>query len=128
MARTLGGIALPDGSGQHGSMEWTDRHNWQPVAQASTRTLSGALVLWERGLSEGRPITLEARERVCWLATATVEALQALAATPGGTHTLVWNAESYRVAFRRDAGAALEFSPVLPHAALHFGRINLVTV
>ena len=128
MARTLGGVALPDGTGQYGSIEWTDRYDWSPVAQAQARTLSGALVVFEAALTAGRPITLEARDGVCWLHDDTLAALLALAAVVDASYTLTWAAESYRVAFDHGRGQAIQAAPIWPHHALHTGRIQLITV
>ena len=127
MAKSLGGVALPDGTDEYGSIEWPDRYDWAPVAQRQARTLGGALVVYEAALTAAQPVTLEAREPVCWLPEATVQALAALAAVADASYTLTFGAESYRVAFDH-ARAALEMTPIWPHAALFTGRIRLITI
>ena len=119
MAKSLGGVILPD------AIEWLGRYDWTGVAQNRARTLSGALVVWAQSLQRGQPINLVAREEVSWLELATVTALQALAATPGGSHVLVWESESHQVAF---AEPAVRFEPIWPHYPQHFASIQLLTL
>lgn len=93
---TLDGITLPDG------LVWVDRYDWTPVRQNINITLAGSLVIYESSVRSGRPITLQGDETSCWIKKSDLEALTALAQTPGRTMTLTINDTSYTVRFRRD--------------------------
>jgi len=121
VAKTLGTVTLPD------SIEWPDRYSETGVLQAVDLTLGGTPVVHSVARERGLPITLQARERVTWLDTPTVQALQALAAVPGATYTLDWEGEQHTVAFDHERGA-LRFEEVLPHAGQWTGTIRLITV
>lgn len=122
MAKTLGGISLPD------QLEWSDRYDWDPVAQDVRRTLGGGQVLFAQSLHAGRPVTLIARDRVAWLPSATLAALRGLAAIPGGTHTLEWDGEMHSVAFRHHEPPAIAVEAVFPHGDQYFGTLKLITM
>lgn len=98
-AITLGGVTLPD------DLQWIDEYAWSPVARASERSLTGALIVEEAVNLAGRPITLSGDW--AWIDITTLAALRALAATPGWTGTLVLaDSRSFAVAFRDDAVTA----------------------
>lgn len=105
MAVTLGGIALPD------DIVWLDELAWSPVVQATSRTLSGAIVIEEATLQEGRPITLGGG---VWVPRSDVEALLSLAATAGATHSLDLRGTAFDVVFRRPN--AITATPVIQYA------------
>lgn len=122
MAVTLGGIALPD------DMVWIDEFGFDPVAQATQRTLGGVNLIEESPLVAGVPITLGADSQ--WITRATLLLLRALAATPAQTHALILRGDSYTIAFRRPA---IEATPIVQCADPVAGdfyaiRINLITV
>lgn len=125
--KTLGALSLPDG-GDRGTIEWTDRQAYQPVAGQASRTLGGGLVVYSQALSKGRPITLEARESVCWLSQAEVDAINAMAGQAGATFQLEWDGETHTVMFRHHEPPAAEFTPIWPHHDLYVGTIKLITV
>ena len=120
--KKLGDLILPE------SLQWTDRHDWSPVAQETARTLGGTPVIWTQPLSGGRPVTLEATEDVTWLDQATVDAIRAMAAQAGASFTLIWEAETYTVMFRHDDPPAVKFQPLWPHHHLFSGTLKLMTV
>lgn len=123
MAKRLGDLELP------ASLEWVDRDDWSPVAQDAQPTLGGGLVVFSQRLTAGRPITLEARDRVCWLSRAEVEALEAMAAVAGAVYGLEWDADPLRqVVFRHHGAPAIEFEPLFPHGDLFVGRVALTEV
>lgn len=127
MARSLGALALPDGD-QQGSIDWVDRYEPASVAQSAVRTLGGSPVVFSQALTRGRPITLEAVERVCWLTQAMVDTLLGMAAQPGASFAFLWDAEAHSVVFRHHEPPALEVTPIYPHADQYTGRIKLMTV
>ena len=95
------------------SLDWTDRDNWQPVAQTARQTLDGGLAVFHRPLTAGRPITLISTEASGWVSRQTLDALQALAATPGNLHTLTLGDASFTVLWRHDDPPALSAEPLV---------------
>ncbi len=83
-------VSLPD------NVLWRDELEWEPVAQATERTLTGALVTDESARTGGRPITLTGM----WVTRAVIDKLETLRANvatdmtltlPGGaTKTVAW--------------------------------------
>lgn len=104
---TLDSITLP------GDLLWSDEYAWSPVAQQTTPTLTGALIVDESLRLAGRPVTLEGSEQFAWVTRATVDALRALD-TPGRTMTLTLaDGRTLTVAWRRDGGPCIEARPVM---------------
>lgn len=98
----LATVTLPD------NLYWSDEFAWDPNAQQSEYTLTGALIVEESTRQAGRPITLAG----AWVDRATVQALRALAATPGDIQTLTLpDARSFQVLFRR-GDQAIEAAPI----------------
>lgn len=100
---SLAGIVLPN------DLVWSDEFVGYGVGQVITPTLTTALVVEETAQVAGRNITLESDG--AWVTRATVQALEAVAATPldGTTLTLVWgDARTFEVVFDRSSGAAVE--------------------
>ncbi len=122
MAKQLGTLVLPD------SLEWAEEHATHGVAQSTARTLGGAHVVFPRSLSKGRDITLEARDRVCWLTQADVDAILAMATQAGSTFALIWEGQTFTVMFRHEESPAAAFEPLFPHGDQYIGRIKLVSV
>ena len=79
---TLGLIQIPRG------MVWVDEFAWQPVEKSAEYSITGALLIDSGVRLAGRTITLQADTDAGWITRATLLALQALAATPEGVHTL----------------------------------------
>lgn len=128
MAVTLGGVTLNE------NMVWVDRYVSLQVAQSAKTTLGGRPVIYSLALTKGQPITLVATEDYGWLDLTTVQALQAMADSPGGIYSLVYGAATYSVVFRHQDAPALELAPlvyrVTPDTTTDWfiGQIKLFTV
>lgn len=91
--RSLGGIVLP------AQIYWANRRQHQDVAQAAAFTVAGGVRVWSQGITAGRPIDLSTADRD-WLSLTEVQALEALANTPGGQYSFIWDDFSAAVMFR----------------------------
>jgi hypothetical protein len=97
MALTLASIALPD-------LAWEDEFDWTPVAQGTTRTEDGTLIIEESALLKGQPITLVGSDSEAWARRSSVVSLLALqqsASASPMTLTLP-DARTFTVVWRRD--------------------------
>lgn len=93
-------------------LQWTDEHEWDPVAQEQDRSLTGALMIQEGVKLHGRPITLASNEGA-WFTLETVQALQALRDQPGIVMLLsLPSGEQHHVTWNRPAGAPVEAVPL----------------
>ncbi len=116
------------------SLVWADRHAWSPVGQSSKRTLDGSLITFHRPLKAGRPITLEGGQSWGWMSGAQVDAVAAMAASPGAIYSLQIAGETYQVAFRHDDAPAFEARPLRPQNpnpdsdTWYVARLKLTTV
>lgn len=124
---TLDTLPLPDG------LLWPDEYTAQTVTQTRRRTLDGGQVVFYAPLTAGRTITLESGPDTGWLTKTQVEALAALAQSPGAVYPLSIRGQSHRVLFRHDDPPAFEASPLIPFANpapgdFYLGKIKLVTV
>ncbi|QEW05658.1 hypothetical protein [Nitrincola iocasae] len=99
---TLDSIILPD-------MIWSDEFTWRPVWQRTERTLTQKLFIETGPIHKGRPVTLTD----AWVTRATLQQLQTLASTPGTTHTLTLQGQTYTVAWRHTE-QALTAEPIKP--------------
>jgi hypothetical protein len=91
---TLGAIQIPRG------MVWVDEFAWQPVEKSAEYSITGALLIDSGVRLAGRTITLQADTDAGWITRATLLALQALAVTPEGVHTLTLaDARTFTVQF-----------------------------
>lgn len=72
MALTLGEITLPQG------LRWADEFTWSPLTQATSYSLTGALLVEQAEKQAGRPITLVGGKDYAWLTRTEVGALKAL--------------------------------------------------
>ena len=127
MAITLNGVALS------GSLQWTDKRAYSPVAQEVLTTLGGNPVVYSKSLQGNRPITLEAKEDTGWLYHEAVESLLAMAAVPGAVYTLNFHGEVFNVMFAHHEGPAIDLLPLQPRAVpepddYYIGTIKLITV
>ncbi|CAI10232.1 hypothetical protein ebB249 [Aromatoleum aromaticum EbN1] len=105
----LGTVAIPE------DVWWSDEFAWNPVAQATTRSLTGARLVQLGVKLKGRPITLASSERGGWVTRGTVLSLRALADVPGATYTLTLaDGRTFTVAF--DADRDFIAAPVRPAA------------
>lgn len=108
------------------NLHWSDEGVWNPVAQATDRTLDGALVVEETANAKGRPITLEG----AWLTGATISSLQAIHAQVATPMTLTLpDGRTFQVLWRRDTdGGGLEAVPVFPVAVTDAATLYDVTL
>ena len=104
---TLNGIALDP------SLIWSDRDAFSPVAQSTTRTIGGRMVVEPSGISKGRPITFVSERNQGWVDYATVLSLKGLAQVAGGTYALVVGSETFTVMFRHEEAPAFEATPLI---------------
>lgn len=97
MAITLDAIVLPD------DLDWQDEFDWAPVAQTITPTLTGAIIVEENAVPEGRKITLVAGETFAWAKRSLVQQLKEKEAQLNTTMTLTLNdGRTFTVIWRRD--------------------------
>lgn len=127
MAITLNGVAL------NGSLQWKDKHKHSPVAQEVLVTLGGNPVVYSKGLTGNRPITLEATEDTGWLTKLMVDAVEGMASVPGGVYTLDIHGEVFNVVFAHHDGPACELQPLQPKAVplpddRYIGVVKFITV
>ncbi len=105
-------LTLPD------DLEWADEHAWQPVAQSTGYSLTGALVVETASKQTGRPITLTGDADRAWLSRAQVDQLMAWAAVAGKVLTLTLRGASRSVVFRHQDGAAISAKQIVPGAPI----------
>ncbi|CAN7474979.1 hypothetical protein [Variovorax paradoxus] len=70
---TIAGLRIPRG------MVWVDEFKWSAVSRASSRSVTGALLLDGALKKKGRPITLQAEPDAGWIDRADLQAIQDLA-------------------------------------------------
>ena len=128
MAITLGGIALPDGTGNRGIVDWIDKNKHSNVTQATKVTVGGKFHVRPHGLDGGRPITLEADVKFCWLEASIKDSLQAASEVSGAEYDLDWNGTIYKVVFRHHEPPALDLEPFTKNADLYIGQIKLTEI
>lgn len=105
---TLEGVSL------NPNLVWDDEHAWSPVAQSVRPTLDGGLAVFHATLAAGRPITLKSTQDTGWLTKTQVDAIAALADTPGGVFTLDIRGVARQVMFRHQDAPAFEAAPLIP--------------
>ncbi len=123
----LNGITIDTG------LIWEDRLRYAPVEQVFRRTLGGTPVIDYGSLSEGRPVTLRSLQDQGWVTKTQVDAIQALADTPGGVYSLTVGSETFPVKFRHNEPPAVEFEQIIPRTEAvagdwYLASIKLVTV
>lgn len=91
---------------------WTDEFDYSPVQQALSRSVSGALLVQLGVRSAGRRITLDGVASNAWISRAVCQQLQAWAALPGATFTLVLRGQTWSVMFDQSQGSGFEATPV----------------
>jgi len=125
---TLDDITLPD------DLLWINEFDWNPVAQTTERSLSGALLVQEGQLSHGRSIVLSGNGEAGWVARKTVLELQDLIAAPDKAMTLTLpDLRQLNVIFDRSYGSPVAASPVLKEAyptdnSYYYLSLKLITV
>ena len=110
------------------ALVWTDRDNWQPVAQTARPTLDGGLAVFHQPLTAGRPITLQSTESSGWVDRQTLDALQALASVPGSLHTLTIGTQTFTVLWRHDDPPAIQAEPLVARISPDAGDWFRVTL
>lgn len=91
---------------------WPDEFGWSPVVQATEPGTKGALMVHAGVRTAGRPITLDGVESKAWITRSLCESLQAWAALPAITLTLVLRGVSRQVIFdNQDSRPGFEATP-----------------
>jgi len=90
---------------------WTDEFGWSPVKQVTGPGTTGALLVHVGVLQAGRSIELDGVESKAWITRFLCETLQAWAALPGITFTLVLRGVARQVMFDHERGG-FEATPV----------------
>ena len=83
---------------------WIDEFSWARVAQETTRSTTGALLVDVAVKQAGQPITLEGTDTNAWITRALCSTLQAWAALPGIELALVLRGETHQVIFDHAKG------------------------
>ncbi|PRP70888.1 hypothetical protein BUE93_09515 [Chromobacterium amazonense] len=91
---------------------------WQPVDQAISYTLTGAMLVDESVKQAGRPMTFQSQPDAGWVPRTAVEQLHKWASQPGIRLKLTRHGQDYPVTFNRQDGQAVEARPVLELAVL----------
>lgn len=86
---------------------------WQPVDQAISYTLTGAMLVDESVRQAGRPMTFQSQPDTGWVPRAAVEQLQKWASQPGIRLKLTRYGQDYAVTFNRQDGQAVEARAVV---------------
>ncbi|WBA83740.1 hypothetical protein [Endozoicomonas sp. GU-1] len=121
-------IALPD------DLLWIDEFRWNPVEQSTERSLTGALLVQEGQLKQGRPITLSGKGEAGWVTRQTVKSLLALSKSAGLSFDLTLpDNRTFTVIFDRSSGAPVEAEQVMTAAYptdddFYFLTLRLLTV
>lgn len=120
---TLDDITLPD------DLLWINEFDWNPVAQTTERSLSGALLVQEGQLSHGRSIVLSGNGEAGWVSRLTVKNLYALAKAANKTMSLTLpDGRQFSVIFDRANGSGLETRQLMPFAYPDDDDLYLVTL
>lgn len=80
-------------------LAWVDEFDWSPVVQATAPSTTGTLLVDVGVLQAGRPITLQGTETSAWVSRSLCSTLQAWAALPAITLTLVVRGVARQVIF-----------------------------
>lgn len=132
---TLGALDLSE------DLQWVDEFDdgSDLVGQQETITITGAVIVQASAQQAGRRVTLVGKREsgntaFGAMTRAQIEALRALAATPGAIYTLnLSDGRSFSVMFRRSDGPAVAAEPlkhILPpdEGDLYFPTIRLIMV
>lgn len=111
----------------HDDMLWVDEFDWRAVAQRTTRTIAGSLVVETAPRTKGRTITLAGGEKYGWVSRSVVIALAAAADIPGQKFTLLLRGVIYTVMFSHESDP-LEATPVLEYNAYDTTDLYVATV
>jgi len=75
---------------------WVDRLTWSPVAQATERSITGALIVDAAARTNGRAITLKGEGDSAWIELALLQTLRTWSETPGLQMQLTWGLDAAR--------------------------------
>ena len=107
----LDDITLPD------DLLWINEFDWNPVAQSTERSLTGALLVQEEPLTHGRSVVLSGNGEAGWVSRLTVQNLYALSKAANKTMTLTLpDSRQFTVIFDRSNRAPVEAQQVMPFA------------
>lgn len=120
-------------TGTSANVRWEDEFTYESARQSHRRLLGGTLVMFNRPLIQGRPITLVAVEDQGWLTKSQIETLLAMAAQPGAVYTLEIEGQFFQVVFDHSEGPAVSATPLIPMTGAppehyYIGTIKLITV
>ena len=132
---TLGPLTLQE------DLQWIDEYDdgSDLVGQQETVSITGAVIVQASAQQSGRRVTLQGRREsgntaFGAMTRAEIEAVRALAATPGAVYTLaLTDGRTFAVMFRRSDGPSVAAEP-LKHiqpaddADLYFPTIRLIMV
>ena len=105
-------LALPP------DLVWSDELRWSAVAQATERSITGALLIDATARMGGFPITLVGEGNSAWIQRSTLLTLKAWAAVPGQRFSLALNGQSFSVIF--DHGTAEETTAMAMSAVVAY--------
>ena len=107
----LDDITLPD------DLLWINEFDWNPVAQSTERSLTGALLVQEEPFAHGRSVVLSGNGEAGWVSRLTVQNLYALSKAANKTMTLTLpDSRQFTVIFDRSNRAPVEAQQVMPFA------------
>lgn len=132
---TLGALTLNE------DLQWVDEYDdgSDLVGQQETVSITGAVIVQASAQQSGRRVTLQGKResgRTAFgaMTRADIEAVRALAATPGAVYTLtLTDGRTFSVMFRRNDGPAVSAEPMkfiqpVADADLYFPTIRLIMV
>jgi len=79
-------------------LEWIDEFTWSPIQQTVSTTLTGALVIQESKQKKGRPITLQGKDDMGWVARLLGDTLMQMRDSIGlimNIQHVHWNGSAY---------------------------------
>jgi len=127
MAITLDAVTLPN------DLEWLDEFSWSYIQQSYKTTLGGTVVIEERELVNGKPITLAGGTRSGLITREVLDALMVKVDTLAEVMVLtLHNADVYNVMWRRDTqpivATPLDVSPNPSIGTLYQVQLSLIEV
>ena len=86
---------------------------WAGIDVRSNKSLDGTPIVWEQSAT-GQPMDLVGDTDTAWLSRSTLSSLQALAAVPNATYTLIYQSRSYNVRFRHEDAPVISAEAIIP--------------
>jgi len=119
-------------------LQWEDEFKFTYGTGTAERALDGSIVIQQRTITGGRPITLVGTESSGWLSRATLVSLVALTQDISRDFTLTIgegaDERTFTVRFRHEDQPVLDFTPITlvpdapPDDFWYYGTIKLRTV